>query len=67
MLVNCCGNAVAESFLNLLMCGRIRRRTREDAFDCIEMFCTPKRKHARSRMLSPAECERQQKIRREGR
>jgi len=70
---NCHDNAVAESFFNLLKRERIRRRsyrTREDArqdvFDYIEMFYNPKRKHARNGMLSPAEFERQQKMRREG-
>lgn len=47
---------------------RIRRRVhrsrdeaREDAFDYIEMFHNPKRKHARNAMLSPVEFEKQQK------
>jgi putative transposase len=42
---NCHGNAVAESFLNLLKRERIRRRTyptreaaRQDGFHYIEMF-----------------------------
>ncbi len=66
-------SAVAESFFNLLKRERIRRRTcrtredaRQDVFDYIEMFYNPKRKHARNGMLSPAEFERQQKMRREG-
>ena len=70
---NCHDNAVAESFLNLLKRERIRRRTyrnreqaRQDVFDYIEMFCNPKRKHARNGMLSPAEFERQQKLRQQG-
>lgn len=70
---NCHDNAVAESFFNLLKRERIRRRTyrtreeaRQDVFDYIEMFYNPKRKHARNRMLSPAEFERQQMMRREG-
>ena len=70
---NCHDNAVAESFFNLLKRERIRRRTyrtredaRQDVFDYIEMFYNPKRKHARNGMLSPAEFERQQKMRREG-
>ena len=48
-------NAVAESFVNLLKRERIRRRAykaredaRSDVFDYIEMFCSPKRKHARN-------------------
>lgn len=51
---------------------RIRRRTyrtreeaRQDVFDYIEMFYNPKRKHARNGMLSLAEFERQQMMRRE--
>ncbi len=70
---NCHDNAVAESFFNLLERKRIRRRTyrsreeaRRDVFDYIEMFCNPKRKHARNGMLSPVEFERQQKLRAEG-
>ena len=70
---NCHDNAVAESFFNLLKRERIRRRTyrtreeaRQDVFDYIEMFYNPERKHARNWMLSPADFERQQKMRREG-
>src|SRR5690606_4607452 len=70
---NCHDNAVAESFFNLLKRERIRRRTyktreaaRQDVFDYIEMFYNPKRKHARNGMLSPAEFERQQKMKNEG-
>ncbi|WEF25933.1 IS3 family transposase [Paracoccus sp. S3-43] len=70
---NCHDNAVAESFFNLLKRERIRRRTyrtredaRQDVFDYIEMFYNPKRKHARNGMLSPAEFERRQMMRREG-
>ncbi len=66
-------NAVADSFLLLLKREKIRHRTyrtREeagrDAFDYIEMFCNPKRKHARNGMLTPLEFERQQKLRNEG-
>ncbi len=62
----------AESFLNLLERERIRRGTyrtrdeaRQDVFDDIEMFYNPKRKHARNTMLSPAEFERQQMLRRQ--
>jgi len=62
-----------ESFFNLLKRERIRRRTyrtrqeaRRDVFDYIEMFYNPKRKHARNRMLSPVEFERQRKLRHEG-
>ena len=50
-----------RSCSNLLMRGRIRRRVyrsrdeaRQDAFDYIEMFYNPKRKHVRNGMLSPA-------------
>ncbi len=70
---NCHDNAVAESFFNLLKRKRIRRRTyrsreeaRRDVFDYIEMFCNPKRKHARNGMLSPVEFERQRKLSAEG-
>ena len=70
---NCHDNAGAESFFNLLRRERIRRRTcrthedaRQNVFDYIEMFCNPKRKHARNGKLSPAGFERQQKMRRKG-
>lgn len=70
---NCHDNAVAESFFNLLKRERIRRRTykpraeaRQDAFDYIEMFYNPKRKHVRNGMLSPVEFEWQHKTRTEG-
>ncbi len=70
---NCHDNAVVESFFNLLKRERIRRKvykTREDArqdvFDYIEMFYNPKRKHARNKMLSPNDFERQQKMREQG-
>lgn len=69
----CHDNAVAESFFNLLKRERIRRRTyrtrkdaRQDVFDYIEMFYNPKRKHARNGMLSPADFERRQMMRRKG-
>ena len=62
-----------ESFFNFLKRERIRRRTyrtrqqaRRDVFDYIDMFYNPKPKHARNGMLSPVECERQQKLRQEG-
>lgn len=45
---------------------RIRHDARQDVFDYIEMFYNPKRKHARNRMLSPDEFERQQIMRRKG-
>ncbi len=64
---NCHDNAVAESCFNVLKRERVRRRTdrtreeaRRDAFDDIEMFCNPKRKHARNAMLPPVDFERQQ-------
>lgn len=70
---NCHDNAVAESFFNLLKRERIRRRTyrtrkgaRQDVFDYIEMLYNPKRKHARNGMLSPADFERRQMMRRKG-
>lgn len=60
---------MAESFFNLLKRERIRRRVyrsrdeaRQDAFDYIEMFYNPKRKHVRNGMLSPVEFEKRQKI-----
>lgn len=70
---NCHDNAVAESFFNLLKRERIRRRTyrtREEArgamFGYIEMFYSPKRKHAQNGMLSPVDFEWEQKLRHEG-
>ncbi len=66
---HCHDNAVAESFFNLLKRERIRRRVyrsrdeaRQDVFDYIDMFYSPKRKHVRNEMLSPVELEKQQKI-----
>lgn len=63
---NCHDNAVAESFFNLLMRERIRRKiyrareeVRQDVFDYSEMFYNPRRKHIRNGMLSPVELERQ--------
>ena len=44
----------------------IRIEARQDVFDYIEMFYNPKRKHARNGILSPAEFERQQMMKREG-
>lgn len=70
---NCHDNAVAESLSNLLKRERIKRcpyptreEARRDLFDYIEMFCNPKRKHARNGMLSPAQFEQQQKLNPEG-
>lgn len=70
---NCHDTAVAESFFNQPKRERIWRRscrTREEAgqdvFDSTEMFYNPKRRHARNGMLSPAEFERRQMMRREG-
>lgn len=66
---NCHDNAVAENFFSLLKRERIRRKTyrtrdeaRSDVFDYIEMFYNPKRKHANNGMLSPANFEKQQKL-----
>lgn len=67
---NCHENAVAESFFQRLKRERIRRRTyltrdaaRQDVFDYIEMFYTPKRKHTNNGMLSAVNFEaRQQKL-----
>lgn len=62
---NCPDNAVAESFLQLLKRGRIKRKAyaiRDDAmretFDYIEMFYNPKRRHGLNDRLSPVEFER---------
>lgn len=59
---------VAERFFNLLIRERICRkiyRTKaeagQDAFDYIEMFYNPSRKHARNRRLSPVEFDQQDK------
>jgi hypothetical protein len=64
---NCHDNAVAESFFHLLKRERIRRRTyltreaaRQDAFDYIEMFYDPTRKHMNNGMLSPVDYEMKQ-------
>lgn len=64
---NCHDNAVAESFFQLLKRERVRRRTyltrdaaRQDAFEYIEMFYNPKRKHTNNGMLSPVDFETQQ-------
>jgi len=70
---NCHDNAVAESFFSLLKRERIKRRTyrtrdeaRSDVFDYIEMFYNPKRKHTNNGMLSPADFEKQQKLKPQG-
>lgn len=59
---NCHDNAVAESFFSLLMKVRIKRRiypdrtaASTDAFDYIDMFCNPVRRHGFSAGLSPVE------------
>lgn len=59
---NCHGNAVAESFFQLLKRERIRRRTyptqdaaRQDVSEDIELFYNPKRKHKNNGMLSPVD------------
>ncbi len=66
---HCHDNTVVESFFNFLRRERIRRRlyrshdeARQDVFDYIEMFYSPKRKHVRNGMLSPVAFEKQQKI-----
>ena len=38
-----------------------QERSKQDAFECIEMFYNPKRKHANTGMLSPFTFEQQQK------
>ena len=65
---NCHDNAVAERFFQLLKRERIRRRTyqtrdaaRQDAFDYIEMFYNPTRKHTNNGMLAPVDYETEQK------
>jgi len=70
---NCHDNAVAENFFSLLKRERIRRKTyrtreeaRSDVFDYIEMFYNPKRKHVNNGMLSPADFEKQQKMKPQG-
>jgi len=62
---NCHDNAVAESFFQLLKREQIRRKiysTRQDAladaFDYIEKFYNPKRRHGFNNQLSPAEFEK---------
>jgi|GEM_PF-1276809 len=66
-------NAVTERISSLLTRERIRRRTyrsrgeaRKDAFDHIERFYNPIRKHVRYAMLSPVNFERQQYMSTEG-
>jgi putative transposase len=62
---NCHGNAVAESFFQLLKRKRIRRqiypsrdRARADVFNYIEMLYNPKRRHNSAVDLLPVEFER---------
>ena len=45
---------------------RTRDKARSDAFDYIEMFYNPKRKHANNGMLSPINFEKQQKMKQQG-
>lgn len=63
---NCCDNAVAESFFHLLKTERIRCKTyatrekaRQDIFDYIEIFYSPKKKHGNNNILSPIDFEQQ--------
>lgn len=63
---NCHGNAVAESFFQLLKRERIKRKiyltrdaARSDVFDYIEMFYNSKRRHGSNGGVSPVEFERQ--------
>jgi putative transposase len=65
---NCYDNAVAESFFASLKTERIRRKiyktrqeARADAFNYIELFSNPTRRHAKNGMLSPAEFEMAEK------
>ena len=62
---NCHDNAPVESFFGLLKRERIRRRiyptkdaARADAFDYIERFYNPQRRHGSNGNLSPVEFER---------
>lgn len=57
---NCHDNAVAESFFQLLMREWIKHKiyltrdaARSYAFDCIEMFYNPKRRHGSNGGVSP--------------
>jgi putative transposase len=70
---NCLDNAVVESFFDLLKRERIRHRkyktreeTRRGAFDCIEFFHNPQRKHVRNGMLQLIAFEQQQKLKLQG-
>jgi len=48
-------------------CTGNQSHTRQNIFDDIEMFCNPKRKHARNGMLSPVDFEnRQPNVNQEG-
>lgn len=65
---NCHDNPVVQSFFQLLKRERVRRLTyltrdaaRQDAFDCIELFCNPNRKHTNNGMLSPVDYETERK------
>jgi putative transposase len=60
------GNAVAESFFQSLKRRRVKRKVypirdhaRADAFDYIEMFYNPVRRHGDYQGLSPVEFEQQ--------
>jgi putative transposase len=57
---NCHDNALAESFFHLLELERVKRKTyptreaaRQDAFDYIEMFYNPVRRHGYNGKKSP--------------
>ena len=59
------GNAVAESFFQLLKRERIKRKTykdretaRQDVFDYIEMFYNSKRRHGYNDGLTPVAFEK---------
>lgn len=63
---NCHGNAVAESFFQLIKRERIKRKihtdraqARSDVLDYIELFYNPRRRHGFTNPLSPVEFERQ--------
>lgn len=66
-------NAIAEKLLQSAQARmdgvktyRTCKEAKQEVFDYIEMFYNPKPKHAKNGMLSPAEFERRQMMRREG-
>lgn len=62
---NCCDNAVVDSFLQLLMRERIKRKiyttrqnARDDVLNYIAMFYNPKRRYSFNNQMSPVEFEK---------